>query len=233
MHICDGVLSTSLAGNGALVAASVASAAGISYGLRRMKDEDTPKVALLSAAFFVISLPAIPVGVSTTHLMATGLMGLILGWATFPAVFVALLIQFFAFGEGGLTTLGVNTLVMASPGVLCHYVLGRMAASRRMPVVQGAGALAGVLGVLGSLALLTMFLAIAGRGFLLTESVHAVSYFALIPIEAFMTAVVVGFLLRVRPELLAIETEPSREPAPVEPSVAAATVDEEATEPVA
>ena len=86
---------------------------------RRQDDSENERSS--PAAFFAGSLIAIPVGPSSVHLMLGGLIGLMLGTAAFPALFVALALQALLFGMGGLTTLGVNTLNMALPGV----VLGR------------------------------------------------------------------------------------------------------------
>ncbi|MFZ1680720.1 MAG: energy-coupling factor ABC transporter permease, partial [Rhizobiaceae bacterium] len=102
-HIPDGVLSLPVLAVGWTV-----TVAGVGYGLRRIADEEIPRVALFASAFFVVSLFAIPVGPTSIHLLLGGLMGIVLGPAIFPAALIALLLQAALFGFGGLTALGFN-----------------------------------------------------------------------------------------------------------------------------
>ena len=46
------------------------------------------------------------------HLILNGLLGMLLGWAAFPSIFVALMLQAILFQYGGITVLGVNTFNM-------------------------------------------------------------------------------------------------------------------------
>ena len=71
MHIPEGALSitteqgilvVSTSGVGVLCAGAVLSAAGTIVGLRKMDYEQVPRVAMLSAAFFVASLIHVPLG---------------------------------------------------------------------------------------------------------------------------------------------------------------------------
>ena len=115
MHIYEGVLSNSPEGIAVLSVGIVATAAGTAMGLRKMDYERVPQVAMLSSAFFVISLITVPLAGTSVHLVLSGLVGLILGWAAFPAMLIALVLQAMFFGIGGPTTLGINTLSMALP----------------------------------------------------------------------------------------------------------------------
>ena len=114
MHISEGVLSAPVLISGAALAA-----AGVAVGLRRLDPERLMSTAMLAAVFFVGSLVHVPVGLGSAHLILSGLLGMLLGWAAFPAIFTALLLQAVLFQYGGLTTLGVNTVIMAAPAVLC------------------------------------------------------------------------------------------------------------------
>ncbi len=117
MHISEGILSGPV-----LLGGAILSAGGIGLGLKQINTTDLPKVAILSSGFFVASLIHIPVGPTSAHLLLNGLIGLILGFKAFPAIFVALLLQALLFQFGGLTTLGVNTFNMATPAVLSYYL---------------------------------------------------------------------------------------------------------------
>ena len=121
MHISEGVLSAPvLAGGWALAAV------GTAVGLRRLDYDRLMTVAILAAAFFVASLVHVPIGPVSVHLILNGLLGTILGLAAFPAICVGLLLQAVLFQFGGLTVLGVNTVDMALPAVVCYAVFRPM-----------------------------------------------------------------------------------------------------------
>jgi hypothetical protein len=98
--------------------------AGAAIGLKKLDYEAIPRVAILSAAFFVASLIHVPVGPVGLHLVLNGLMGLLLGWLAFPAILIALFLQALLFQFGGLTVLGVNAFTMAAPAVVCFCLSG-------------------------------------------------------------------------------------------------------------
>lgn len=197
MHIPDGILSAPVLAGGAALAA-----AGVAMGLRRLDDRAIPRTAILSAVFFAGSLIAVPLGPTSVHLVFAGLMGIMLGWAIFPAVLVALALQAVLFGFGGLTTLGVTTVVIAAPGALAGWLFGpgirRMAG---LGPVWLAG-LAGALAVLGSAALVALALVLSANDFAPVARVMALVYLPLAMVEAMVTACVVGFLARVQPAAL-------------------------------
>jgi len=146
MHIAEGAISGSLSGIAVLASGAALTAAGTGWALARLKEEDIPRTALLSAAFFVASLIHVPVGVINVHLVLNGLVGLVLGWAAFPAILVALWLQAVFFGYGGITTLGINTFSMAAPAVVCHYLVRRWVSAGGLSAAC-AGFVAGGLGV--------------------------------------------------------------------------------------
>ncbi|MFQ8736833.1 MAG: cobalt transporter CbiM [Bilophila wadsworthia] len=125
MHISEGVLSPAVLGAGAVLAA-----AGIVIGLRKLDYDRLMTVAILAAAFFVGSLIHVPIGPSSVHLILNGLLGMLLGWAAFPSIFVALMLQAILFQYGGITVLGVNTFNMAFPAVVCYYAFRPMLLNR-------------------------------------------------------------------------------------------------------
>jgi cobalt/nickel transport system permease protein len=197
-HIPDGILSAPV-----LVGGAVLAAGGVAWGLRRLDDRTIPRAAVLSAALFAGSLIAIPVGPSSVHLLLSGLMGIMLGPATFPAVAVALLLQALLFGFGGLTTLGVNVFNIAMPGVLLGLALGpaiRTTASAPLRIGFAAGAGAGA--VLGTGVLVALSLALSSSDYTPVASIMLATYLPLAIGEAFITAVAVAFLARVQPEAL-------------------------------
>lgn len=198
-HIPDGVLSAPVLIGGALVAA-----AGIAAGLRALDERDLPKTAILSSAFFVASLVSVPIGPSSVHLLLGGLMGIVLGVAAFPAVFVGLLLQATMFGFGGLTTLGVDTVNMALPGVVFGLIARPLLARASFPGRATIGALVGAGSVLATTAGVAAALALSSSDYVPTLSVVIATAVPLALVEAVTTAFVVAHLARVKPEILAL-----------------------------
>lgn len=196
-HIPDGVLSAPVLIVGGLVSVGL-----LTVALRRLDYDRLPQTAVLSAAFFVSSLISVPVGPSSVHLLLNGLMGLLLGWTALPALFVALVLQAAFFGYGGILVLGVNTMNMALPALLCALLLApwmrRVAPDRLFWI----GAAAGGFGVLMTGVLVALSLGLSGKAFLPAAGVLVVTYLPLALVEAIITGTVVAFLARVAPELL-------------------------------
>ena len=119
MHISEGYLSAPV-----LVSGAVLAAAGTFAGLKNLDYERIAQAGMLAAAFFVASLVHVPIGPSNAHLIMNGIVGLLLGWAAFPVILTALVLQAVFFQFGGITTLGVNTVIMALPAVTVHYLCG-------------------------------------------------------------------------------------------------------------
>ncbi len=198
-HIPDGILSAPV-----LVGGAVLAAGGVALGLRRLDDRMIPRAAILSAAFFAGSLIAVPVGPASVHLLLAGLMGIMLGPAAVLGVLVALLLQALLFGFGGLTTLGVNTVNIALPGVVMGMALGpAIRTTARAPVRMALAAAVGALSVLGTGALVALSLRLSSADYAPVASVVIATYLPLALGEAVITAAVVGFLARVQPDALA------------------------------
>ena len=198
----QGVLVVSAPGIAVLSAGVILSAAGTVLGLRKMDYEQVPRVAMLSAAFFVASLIHVPLGFTSAHLVLNGLAGLILGWAAFPALLVALFLQAIFFGFGGLTTLGINTLTMALPAVACYYLFGRLVRSGRETIVFLAGFAAGVVAIVTAAVLTALALLACGKEFKTVSQAVLLAHLPVAIIEGFITGSIVVFLRKVRPELL-------------------------------
>lgn len=198
MHISEGVLTPAILAGGAILAAG-----GVAIGLRRMKQEVIPSVGMLSAAFFVASLIHVPIGPASAHLVLNGLLGLLLGWMAFPAILVGTALQAILFQFGGLTTLGVNTLTMALPAVVCHYLFGRgIRANRSRRVFIICAFLTGFLAVLMTGLLVGLCLYLVGEAFLPVAQTLIAAHIPVMLIEGGLTAACALFLSRVRPELL-------------------------------
>ncbi len=197
MHISEGILAAPV-----LITGATGAAIGCGIGLKKMDFEKTPKVAVLSSAFFVASLIHVPVGPTSVHLMLNGLIGIILGWTSFPALLVALILQTILFQFGGITTLGVNTVTMALPAVICFLLFSRSIQSKNNPIALIAGFLAGVIGVLLAGILVAFCLISTGEQFLAVAKVFLIAHSPVMIVEGILTAFIVGFLRRVKPAIL-------------------------------
>lgn len=199
MHLVDGIVSTPV-----LVVGSVAAVAGIGLGLRQLTPERIPAAAMLGSVFFVASLIHVPLGPSSVHLILGGLAAIMLGWAAFPALFVAVLLQAVFFGFGGVTVVGVNTVVLAGPAVLCGLVARRF--GHHHPALWGAGV--GALSIIASALLCSLVLALSGEGFIPMAKALVWAHVPVALIEAVVTSAAVAFLAKVRPTALSFAGMP-------------------------
>ncbi len=211
MHIPDGILPISVNAGG-----YAATAAVTWYSIRKIKQKENPregipKASLLTAAFFVVSWIHIPMPPTSVHLVLNGLLGALLGYYAFPAILIGLFFQAVMFGHGGLTTLGVNAVIMGLPAILAYYIFRlRKLGSRESPKKDGAfGFLAGAVAIGVSVAIFVGILVTnlpsdfisvtAERAAIYTL---AIAHLPLLGIEGAITAFLVVFLRRVRPEIL-------------------------------
>jgi cobalt/nickel transport system permease protein len=199
MHISEGVLSAPV-----LITGAILSVAGVAVGLRKMSYDKIPQVAVLSSAFFVASLIHVPVGPSAAHLVLNGLLGIILGWMAFPSILVALSLQALLFQFGGFTTLGVNTVSMASPAVVAYLLFSPLARKANMTLVAVAGFLAGAAGIAGGALLVAFALISTGESFTNVAKVIVVTHIPIMVIEGVITAFCLIFLRKVKPEILEV-----------------------------
>ena len=189
-----------------LAGGAVLALAGLSVSLKKLQPVEIPKTAMLCAVFFVASLIHLPLGPTSAHLVLAGLLGAILGWGVFVAVFTALLLQGVLFQFGGLTTLGVNTFNMAAPALLLYLLLGRFLNSSNRGLSACAAFLIGSLSLLGSAFLTALSLWLSGEHFLSTAQVLFAAHLPIAAVEGIVTLACVQFLLAVKPEVLPSRT---------------------------
>ena len=196
MHISEGILSAPV-----LVTGAALTAAGTAVGLKKLDYERMATVGMLAAAFFVAALVHVPIGPGSIHLILNGLLGLLLGWAAFPAILTALVLQAILFQFGGITTLGVNTFLMAFPAVCAYWLLGPMI-RRNGKRAMLAAFLAGALAVALSGVIMAAALVSTGEHFIKAAGLVLLAHIPLMVIEGLITVFVIGFLKKVQPELL-------------------------------
>lgn len=198
MHISEGIVSLPVLSVGWALAA-----AGTAWGVKKLDHASIPRVALLSAAFFVASLVHVPIGPSSVHLILNGLVGVLLGWSAFPAFLVALTMQAVLFQFGGLVVLGVNTVNVALPALGIYFLLGPWLRGERSKwLAMTAGFSAGALSVLATAILTALSLYLSGEGFGAAALALLTAHLPVAVVEGIITASVVGFLRQVKPEML-------------------------------
>ena len=196
MHISEGILSGPVLLTGAALAA-----AGTAVGLKKLDYDRIAQTGILSAAFFVASLIHVPVGPTSVHLILSGIVGLLLGWCAFPAILIALLLQGLFFQFGGITTLGVNTLIMALPAVICYYLFSPFIVNKNTSAMIAAF-LCGFLCVFLSAVIMGASLVFSEENFLEISALVIVAHLPVMVIEGVITAFCIVFLKKVKPELI-------------------------------
>ena len=196
MHISEGILSGPV-----LISGVALAAAGTAIGLKKLDYERIPRAAILAASFFVASLIHVPVGPSSVHLILNGIVGLILGWGAFPVILVALVLQTVFFQFGGITTLGVNTIIMAAPAVFCYYLFGGLVHKRPGIALPAAFACGGLSVFFGGI-MVGLALIFTEENFLKVSYLVVAAHVPIMIIEGLITAFCVAFLKKVQPEML-------------------------------
>ena len=198
MHISEGILSAPI-----LISGGALTAAGTVIGLKKLDYDRIIDVSILASTFFVASLIHVPLGPGSVHLILNGLLGVVLGWASFPAILIALLLQAIFFQYGGLVVLGVNAFNMAIPAVLCYYLVRPWLGRPKLRPV--AGFIGGFLSVFLASLLMALALALSDSGFLPTAKIVVAAHLPVMLIEGFITMFTISFLARVKPEILQLE----------------------------
>ena len=196
MHISDGVLPISV-----VVGSGIASLALATWSVRQTDSEDLPKVAVVTASFFVSSLIHVPLGPTSVHLLIPGLVGVLLGPSSFLAILLGLLLQSLLFQFGGLTALGANALMMGLPALLCGLLFNKLRGTTQKQHVI-VGGLAGGGGTLISAALLALLLCSGGEDFFGVAKLALLAHLPVFLVEGLVSAFTISFLFRVKPELL-------------------------------
>ena len=196
MHISDGVLPLSVT-----IGGYATSAVLVALSARRTQTEELPKLAVMTAAFFVASLIHVPFGPTSVHLIIPGLTGALLGPSAFLSVGLGLLLQSLLFQFGGLTALGANALMMGLPALACGWFFQRF----KGHTIHRQAAVGGITGALGTAlaaTILALLLATGGEDFFGVAKIALLAHVPVIIVEGAVSAFTIGFLARVKPALL-------------------------------
>jgi cobalt/nickel transport system permease protein len=209
VHIPDGFINAPTS-----LAAGAVAAGGVGVSLRKaaqtLQERQAPLAGLVAAYIFAVQMLNFPVAAGTSgHLLGGLLAAVLVGpWAGALCVAVVLVVQGLLFADGGLSALGLNiinmALVTAWGGYAVFLLLRRALPATKTSVTVAAGVAGGISVVLASLAFVVEY-AIGGTGGAPVSTVFGamVGVHTLIGIgEGIITALTVGAVLAVRPDLV-------------------------------
>ncbi|WP_457638832.1 energy-coupling factor ABC transporter permease [Persephonella sp.] len=122
MHIPDGFISPQT-----YVPVYAATAGLWAYGIKKLKsqlsEKTLPFVAVMTAFSFILSSIMVPIpGGSSGHMIGVGILSIAFGyWTAFVSLSMVFLLQALFFGEGGITTFGINAFAMGFAGSVTAY----------------------------------------------------------------------------------------------------------------
>jgi cobalt/nickel transport system permease protein len=174
--------------------------------LIRVRDEEVPRIGLLTAAFFVASSIHVKVPPASVHLILNALVGVVLGRRAPLCIAVGLLLQAVLLSHGGFTTLGVNAVIITLPAVLApipfRFLAGRIGLPGKRRAFW-AGAATGLFTVVLTAALNAAVLIAGGiADWTVVAAPQFAIYLVLGVIEGLILGVTAEYLVRVKPELL-------------------------------
>jgi cobalt/nickel transport system permease protein len=209
LHIPDGFLSAGVA-----AACGLAAIAAVGYGLRvaniELDEARVPLLGVLAAFIFAAQMLNFPIAGGTSgHFLGATLAAVLLGpWLACLVMAVVLVVQAFAFADGGISALGANVLNM---GVLGALLAGYLVVAAMKVLPHTRAALLAVVGVVSWLAVMTgaaatsVELAISDTVPLGTSLPAMLGVHSLIGIgEAVITVAAVSAVLASRPDLVAL-----------------------------
>ncbi|NLH82823.1 MAG: cobalamin biosynthesis protein CbiM, partial [Phyllobacteriaceae bacterium] len=111
-------------------------------------------------------------------------------------------------GFGGLTSLGVDVVDIAFPGVILGLLARPWLASASPARVAAIGGGVAALAVIGTAACVSAALALSSADYLPSLRIIAITYVPLALAEAVITGFAVSFLMKVKPEVLGLAHRP-------------------------
>ena len=208
MHISEGILTAPVWMAGY---AGTAVLAGVT--MRKMDMEEVPKISVITSVFFIASLIKVPIGPASVHLILNGLVGVVLGWRAFAAIMLGIVLQAIIFGHGGITVIGVNSVMLGGGGLIAYLVWQQrhyFSFKKREFVF---GALAGAVGTIASGIVLAVALITTGEAFQAIAVTVLAAHVPIMIIEAIVVGVCAEFLNKVKPDILAGQAPVRHKPA--------------------
>ncbi|MFE3518433.1 energy-coupling factor ABC transporter permease [Streptomyces sp. NPDC059166] len=209
MHVPDGFINAPVSAVAGVVAAG-AVAVSLRGARRELGERTAPLAGLVAAFIFAVQMLNFPVAAGTSgHLLGGALAAILVGpYTGVLCIAVVLLMQGVLFADGGLTALGVNITDMGVVTVVVAYALYR-GLTRVLPPTRRSATIASFVAALVSVpaaaVAFTLIYAVGGTTDVPLDNVFTamVGVHVLIGIgEALITALTVGTVLAVRPDLV-------------------------------
>ncbi len=209
MHIPDGFLTPTV-----LIPTFIITAIIIAISIRKTKliEQQVPIMGLLTALFFAAMMMNYPIiGGTTAHLLGGATIGLILGpFAGCISYTIILILQAFLFGDGGLTALGANILNMGIIGVFVPCIIFLVAnkafklktTSSILATVFVSAFIGDLLAAISAGAELGLSQPIFQYGLSIAVPAMAINHSIIGVAEGVVTVILVGTLLKLRPDVL-------------------------------
>lgn len=167
----------------------------------RIREEDVPRIGVLTAAFFVASSIHFKLLVTSVHLILNGLIGVVLGRRAMLAIIVGLALQYLLMAHGGYTTLGLNACIVGVPAIAAGGLYPWLHRIGIPPFTRGF--VLGIIAVAGAVTLNFLVLLLGGKDDWETlAKLVLLAHVPVIVIEGLILGVVIQYLEKVRPELL-------------------------------
>jgi cobalt/nickel transport system permease protein len=206
MHIPDGFIDLKTA-----AATGFFSISGFVFAIVKVKQYFRARVVVLMGIFAALVFAAQMInftilGGTSGHLLGAALTTIILGpYAGSIIITVVLIVQAFAFGDGGISALGANTFNMAIVGVISAYLIYKLITkfSKSRTVFFCAVAFSSWFSVVAASLFTSIELAVSGTYTLgLTLSSMVIIHMIIGLGEAAITIIVIAFIDKVKPDLI-------------------------------
>ena len=206
MHIPDGYLSVA-------IPAFIITILFWGIAIKKIKitDRQVPIMGLLTALFFAAMFMNFPIiGGTSAHLLGGASIGLILGpFSGLISMTIIIVLQAFLFGDGGLTSLGANILNMGIIGVFIPCII--FSGINRITKLDGkkifgaifiAAFVGDVLAAISAGTELGLSTPTFQYGLSVAVPAMAINHSIIGVAEGIVTVVLIGTLLKLRPDVL-------------------------------
>jgi cobalt/nickel transport system permease protein len=177
----------------------------VKWAKNELDEMKVPILAALAAGIFAIQAMNIPIGMGTSgHMVGAALVAIVFGspWAGVLVLTLVLLIQGFAFADGGITTMGANILNMGVvSGFVGYYTYSILRRSLSVNIAAFGGAW---LGLFISAIFCAVQMWLAGTFPLVPGLITMGTYHLIIGFigEGLITSVAITAIAKSRPDLL-------------------------------
>ncbi len=195
MHISDGILSSEV-----VITTSLISVGFLIYSLKNLKNRKIALIAAMGAIFFISSFIHIPLGPTQIHLVLIGVIGIVIGSSVIFALLIALLLQALLLGYGGISSIGVNVFIMATPAFIIYLCTKYRFLNFFNEKIKYF--LIGAIPVLVSTLFLALVLAFSKQEYEYASYTIILANLPAVVIEGFITIFLINYIKKSMPELL-------------------------------